>query len=175
LHGLLWGIGNYFLLDHSTDAKGVVFEVSDYVVIGGDKIKAPKGKVVFIGTLQEAAQYIDERKPLHHTAGLYGTATAGDCGSATAGKYGTAIAGKYGTAIAGKYGTAIAGKHGTAIAGYGGTAIAGYGGTATAGDRGIIQIKYYDGRYRILIGYIGENGLKPNVPCVVKDGKFVKK
>ena len=30
--------------------------------------------------------------------------------------------------------------------------------------KGIIQIKYYDGkRYRIKIGYIGENGLKPNV------------
>ena len=61
------------------------------------------------------------------------------------------------------YGTATAGNYGTATAGYNGTATAGNYGTATAGYNGIIQIKLYDfaaRRYRIVLGYIGENGLE---------------
>ncbi|MFH1196346.1 MAG: hypothetical protein V1720_11600, partial [bacterium] len=61
---------------------------------------------------------------------------------------------------AGDCGTATAGDGGTATAGDGGTATAGDGGTATAGDGGTIMIKYWDiDRYRIEIGYIGENNL----------------
>jgi hypothetical protein len=124
------------------------------------------------------------------TAGDYGTAIAGDSGTATAGSRGTAIAGDGGTATAGLRGTATAGYGGTATAGDYGTAIAGEGGTATAGDRGratageggvatagdcgtatageggVIQIRWYDRqaeRYRIVIGYIGEGGLLPDV------------
>jgi hypothetical protein len=110
------------------------------------------------------------------TAGNDGTATAGDYGTATAGDYGTATAGYYGTATAGYYGTATAGDRGTATAGDFGTATAGNFGTATAGNYGIIQIKYWDGkRYRILTGYIGEDGLDPDIAYHVEDGKFVKK
>jgi len=114
------------------------------------------------------------------TAGKYGTATAGDCGTATAGYKGTAIAGRYGTAnagyngtaIAGRYGIAIAGDRGTAIAGYSGTATAGKDGTATAGDRGTIQILYsLNNHKRVKMGYIGEEGLMPNVAYML-DSQF---
>ena len=109
------------------------------------------------------------------TAGNGGTATAGYRGTATAGDMGTATAGDYGTATAGDYGTATAGCLGTATAGYGGTATAGYYGTATAGDRGAICIKWRDGsRYRIAVGYIGEDGLKPNTPYRCEYGKFIE-
>ena len=82
-------------------------------------------------------------------AGNYGTATAGFGGTATAGDRGTATAGDCGVAAAGDYGAATAGNDGT----------------ATAGDYGTIQIRYSDGsRYRTVIGYIGEGGLKPNTP-----------
>ena len=126
------------------------------------------------------------------TAGDYGTAIAGDHGTATAGYYGTAKAAWGGTASAGGDGTATAGaggkatvgRYGTATAGYRGTAIAGdYGkatagdrGTATAGEDGQIFINYIDSsnRRRTLVGYIGEDGLKPNTPYRVKDGKFVE-
>ena len=41
-----------------------------------------------------------------------------------------------------------------------GTVTAGEGGTVTAGEGGILQIKAWDAlRYRIIIGYVGENGL----------------
>ena len=58
-----------------------------------------------------------------------------------------------------------------------GTATAGYYGTATAGDYGIIQIKRWNvSRYRIVTGYIGEDGLLPNVAYRLDDaGRFVRK
>ena len=54
----------------------------------------------------------------------------------------------------------------TATAGDRGTATAGYSGTATAGHSGVISILYWDYislREKVVIGYIGEGGLKPNV------------
>ena len=60
------------------------------------------------------------------------------------------------------YGTVTAGDYGIATAGDYGIATAGEGGTATAGEGGILQINAWDSkalRYRIIIGYVGENGL----------------
>ncbi|MCW5526809.1 hypothetical protein IGB03_28335 [Pseudomonas aeruginosa] len=112
------------------------------------------------------------------TAGYKGTATAGDEGTATAGNWGTATAGDEGTATAGNWGTATAGYKGTATAGNWGTATAGYKGTATAGEKGEIRIRYWDekaDRYRTVIGYIGEDGLEPDVPYKLNaDRKFVR-
>ncbi|MBX5689031.1 hypothetical protein ISD91_27455 [Pseudomonas aeruginosa] len=112
------------------------------------------------------------------TAGNEGTATAGNWGTATAGYRGTATAGNEGTATAGYRGTATAGNEGTATAGYRGTATAGYRGTATAGEKGEIRIRYWDekaDRYRTVIGYIGEDGLEPNVPYKLNAGhKFAR-
>jgi len=109
------------------------------------------------------------------TAGDEGTATAGYKGTATAGDEGTATAGYKGTATAGHGGTATAGDKGTATAGHGGTATAGVHGTATAGDGGAIMLSRYDGRRRIVVGYVGEGGLKPNVPYRLDDsGTFVE-
>ena len=59
-----------------------------------------------------------------------------------------------------------------------GTATAGDRGTATAGDSGTISIEYFDEinrRYRRAIGEIGIDGLKPNVPYVVINGKLTEK
>jgi hypothetical protein len=117
------------------------------------------------------------------TAGYSGTATAGDRGTATAGDGGTATAGYKGTATAGYYGTATAGYKGTATAGYKGTATAGYSGratageygTATAGYSGIINIKWYDdSRYRIAVGYVGEDGIEAGKKYRCEGGKFVE-
>jgi hypothetical protein len=120
------------------------------------------------------------------TAGYRGTATAGDRGTATAGYRGTATAGDRGTATAGdrgtataRYsGTATAGDRGTATAGDRGTATAGYRGTATAGYRGTVAIKWWDEskqRYRVAIGYVGDDGLMPGTAYVVTHGKLVMK
>ena len=110
------------------------------------------------------------------TAGFRGTATAGRGGTANAGDEGTATAGFRGTATAGRGGTANAGNEGTATVGDRGIAMAGYKGTASAGHCGIIQIKYFDGeRFRIKAGYVGEDGIEPNVPYRLDhDGNVIK-
>ncbi|EOZ0483706.1 hypothetical protein ACQGZL_004413, partial [Pseudomonas aeruginosa] len=70
------------------------------------------------------------------------------------------------------------GNWGTATAGDEGTATAGDEGTATAGEKGEIRIRYWDekaDRYRTVIGYIGEDGLEPNVPYKLNaDHKLVR-
>lgn len=69
-----------------------------------------------------------------------------------------------------------AGYSGTATAGDRGTATAGDGGTATAGDYGEIRIRWWGGsRYRLAVGYVGEDGIEAGVPYVVRDGRIVKK
>ena len=63
---------------------------------------------------------------------------------------------------------------GSATAGYRGTATAGDYGTATAGDYGTVCVKWWDGdRYRLVVGYVGEDGIEPNTPYRVVDGKLV--
>ena len=108
-------------------------------------MKFPTCRVLFTGKREVATALIKEHYPAARV--IYGTATAGNYGTATAGYNGTATAGYKGTATAGNYGTATAGNYGAATAGY----------------NGIIQIKLYDfaaRRYRIVLGYIGENGLE---------------
>jgi hypothetical protein len=161
LHGLLWGEGDGSLLNWDDSAKWLVVAVpADSIVSldGGEKVKFPRGEVVYCGNREGATQLIhaEHAGPIvgltlqsnaqrntvctgyrgTATAGNYGTATAGYRGTATAGNYGTATAGYRGTATAGNYGTATAGYRGTATAGYRGTATAGYRGTATAGNYG---------------------------------------
>jgi hypothetical protein len=162
LHGFLWGRGDGSLAANDSDAKWLVVKViaSEIVPIGTDKVKFPKGYVVFCGSKGDAAEYIKERAPtsnipiigLTATAGDAGTATAGYRGTATAGYAGTATAGYAGTATAGYRGTATAGDRGTATAGYAGTATAGYAGTATAGDAGTATAGY---RGTATAGYAG--------------------
>ena len=171
LHGLLWGEGDGSHLLFDPSARWLVVEVdaSEIVDLKG-KVKFRRGVVVHCGTRETATAYLAERRP----GAIVGeTETAGDYGTATAGDYGTATAGDYGTATAGYYGTATAGHRGTATAGHRGTATAGEGGTATAGEGGTVQIKWWDGRWRIAIGYVGEDGIEPNVAYCVVDGKLV--
>ena len=196
LHGWLHGAGDTCVAEHTNnpDAKWLCLEVDAEAIVNLDgKVKFPRAIVRFIGNRKGAAQWIVAHDPLANpstvighcaTAGQYGTATAGQYGTATAGQYGTATAGQSGTATAGACGTATAGDGGTAIAGYGGTATAGQYGTATAGDRGTatagyggeIRIRYIDcGRYRTALGYVGEDGILPNVPYRCNEqGELIK-
>ncbi|HCG0692864.1 TPA: hypothetical protein NJJ58_001564 [Pseudomonas aeruginosa] len=182
------------------DAKWLVVEVvlADLIALGG-KVKFPRCTIRHIGDRASTTQFLIANEPRSAgvavigatlqagdkelcQVGAYGTATAGDEGTATAGDEGTATAGDKGTATAGNWGTATAGDKGTATAGYKGTATAGDKGTATAGDKGTatagekgeIRIRYWDekaDRYRTVIGYIGEDGLEPNVPYKLNAGR----
>jgi hypothetical protein len=167
LHGWFEGQGYAGCSDYHSeaDAKYLVLEVeTDSIVHLEGKCKFPEADVVFVGNRSEVMTYIAEFYPqLRAMPLLFANRTAGDYGTATAGDYGIATAGKNGTATAGENGTATAGDYGTATAGENGTATAGYRGTATAGVEGVIQIHYFNGRVRFVTGYIGEQGLAPNV------------
>ena len=185
LHGWARGEGDFGAWSSSPDDQWLVLAVKTTSLIDlGGKVKFPSARVLFCGERDTAVALIQKHYP--DAAVIYGTATAGECGTATAGYRGTATAGyrgtatagDRGTATAGECGTATAGECGTATAGEYGTATAGYGGTATAGECGILQIKTWDSecsRCRIITGYIGEDGLKPNTKYKLNDkARFVE-
>jgi hypothetical protein len=193
LHGYLRGCGDASKIEWDGLFQVVKVIESEIVDLGG-KVKFPRCEVIFTGSQKDAtdilvkeygrgskvigATVVVNGEWQHAIAGDRGTAiSAGYGGMATAGYYGTATSAGYrGTATAGYRGTAMAGYNGTATAGIYGTATAGDCGTAMAGDDGRISILYWDGkRYREVIGYIGENGLEPNVPYKLNDQhEFVK-
>ena len=154
LHFLLPGQNSPGTWYDDEGAKWLVLRVKrgDYRTGDGElagKAKCRRCKVVYCGDMPGAMRFLAERG----VPGPWcrGTATAGDCGTATAGDRGTATAGDSGTATAGDRGT------------------------ATAGDSGTIQIKYCDGnRYRFAVGYVGEDGIEPNVAYRVDGGQLVK-
>jgi len=58
------------------------------------------------------------------------------------------------------------------------TATAGDLGTATAGYAGLVVIWWWDDaeeRCRLAVGYVGEDGIEPDVAYVVRDGKLARK
>ncbi|MFG8857263.1 hypothetical protein ACEPWY_33165, partial [Pseudomonas aeruginosa] len=158
LHGWLFGQG-----DHGcsrtvgdADAKWLVVEVglSDLIALGG-KVKFPRCTIRHIGDRASATQFLIANEPRAAGVAVIGaTLQAGDKELCQVGAYGTATAG------------------------YKGTATAGDEGTATAGEKGEIRIRYWDekaDRYRTVIGYIGEDGLEPDVPYKLNaDRKFVR-
>jgi hypothetical protein len=99
------------------------------------------------------------------TSEYYGTSTSGNGGTSTSGYCGTSTSGYCGTSTSGDHGTSTSGNSGTSMSGNYGTSTSGNYGTSMSGEDGKIVINYYDGkRYRNKTGYIGEDGLLPNVP-----------
>jgi hypothetical protein len=176
LHGWLYGQGEHDCCDYwaRENAKWLVVEVEESVIqMLGGKCKFPRGTVRFVGSMADAAEYIIKHEPRAVNVAVIGANLRADDGqAAVVGALGTATAGYRGTATAGDSGTATAGDSGTATAGDSGTATAGALGTATAGYRGEIRIRYWDdkaGRYRTVIGYVGEDGIEANAPYRLND------
>ena len=157
LHGWLWGEGDVSASGSTHEDPESIWIVarvmkSEIVELGG-KVKFPRAWVEFVGTREAAVDRMCE---------LAGS--------------GRAII--YSTATAGIRGTATAGYAGTATAGIRGTATAGYAGTATAGYAGLVVIWWWDDaeeRCRLAVGYVGEDGIEPDVAYVVRDGKLARK
>jgi hypothetical protein len=194
LHGWLWGAGDASHANGSLDARWLVVEVDGRKLVElNGKVKFPEGWVVFCGPRPDAAAYIQQRAPAGtpviygastsgyggtSTSGYGGTSTSGYGGTSTSGDGGTSTSGYGGTSTSGDGGTSTSGDGGTSTSGDGGTSTSGYGGTSTSGDGGTIQIRWWDGvnqRYRWAIGEVGIDGIKPNVPYIVVDGKLAEK
>jgi hypothetical protein len=145
LHGLLWAVGDYGLThSHDAQAKWLVVEVDAAEVVDlGDKVKFPRGVVVFCGGLAAAMNQVlfDPRHPIRKAA------TTG-------------------------YGSAAA------TTGYGSAAAClGVDGKARAGATGSIILTWYDeaaDRRRHVVGYPGEDGVKPDTWYAVAGGRLVE-
>ena len=200
LHGFLWGEGHGGLADWSEGAKWLVVEVAAKEVVDlGGKVKFSRGRVVHCGDRASATALIASVRPGaivggKSTSGDYGTSTSGDCGNSTSGDYGKSTSGDYGTSTSGDCGTSISGADGnstsgdcgTSASGTGGisvsgdygTSISGADGTSISGDRGIIIVRWRDEearRDRLVVGYVGEDGIEPGVPYRAdKNGKLVR-
>jgi hypothetical protein len=156
LHGLLWGCGDGSLLDWNTEAIGVVFSATGNVVDINNKVKVRSGKVEYIGSIQQCAQYIYDHGGLGMP--IVGLCFNGGDGSTLTGGDRSTLTGGYGSTLTGGNGSTLTGGNGSTLTGRDES-------TLTGGEKSILQIKYYDGiRYRIVTGYIGEDGLLPGVP-----------
>ena len=149
LHGWLFGAGDHNCSDYlAEDSKWMVLEVDlKSIVMLGDKCKFPSAKTVFVGDKKTATDYLIANEPRCKNVAVIGASiTVGDSEAVIVGGLGTATAGN--------------------------------GGTATAGGSGEIRIRYYDSkadRFRTVIGYIGENGLKANTAYKLDDNyKFIE-
>jgi hypothetical protein len=166
LHGLLWGQGDGGLLNRNADAKWLLVEADrkDVVEIDGAKAKCRACVVRYVGDKAGAVAFMVAHAP--ESSSVLGAARAvGDNRAAVVGDSGQATAGDSGQATAGYSGQATAGDSGQATAGDSGQATAGYRGQAKAGDLGTVIIRWCDSdanRYRVTVGYVGENGIKPD-------------
>ena len=146
LHGLLWGQGEGSLLDWSPEANWLLVEVTKSDIVEIDqKVKFPRGNVIFTGSQLDATNLLQTKAPCG-TVIVGATVTVGHNQTCTVGDYGTANAGDGGTANAGRCGTIQ-----------------------------IKWWDQKAERYRTAVGYIGENGIEANVPYKCDgEGKFGK-
>jgi hypothetical protein len=158
LHGLAMGEGDHRLLSSDPSALWMVVRVrtSEMVKIDNDKVKFPRGTVIYCGDRLGATNLIKKKHPIskcvfaHHVvlgngaaiSGVCGTSTSGFSGTSTSGKGGTSISGDYGISTSGYRGTSTSGEHGTSTSGHYGTSTSGKGGTSTSGDGGISTSGY---------------------------------
>jgi hypothetical protein len=116
------------------------------------------------------------------SSGNYSTAASSGDGSkaASSGNYSTAASSGDGSTAAssGNYSTAASsGNYSTAASSgdYTVAMVAGISGRAKAGESGCIALCWYDGtRNRIVVGYVGEDGIKADTWYRVESGKLVE-
>ena len=93
------------------------------------------------------------------TGGYGSTVTGGDYAKVTGGDYATVTGGDRATVTGGDYAKVTGGDRAT----------------VTGGDCAALVIRWWDvSRYRLAVGYVGENGIEPGVAYRVEGGKLVR-
>ena len=153
LHGLLWGEGDSSQLGGFSCPHLVVeIDEASKVDLQG-KVKFSSGAVVHCGDAKSATDFIRDH-----------------------GGRGRSIV--RGTSTSGVRGTSTSGDGGTSTSGDRGTSTSGVGGTSKTGSAGIVVCRWWDSkaeRARLAIGYVGEDGVKPDTFYRCNDeGKLVE-
>jgi len=181
LHGLPWGTGNWSYLSAEADAIWQVVEVDEEscVPIDGDKVKFPKGNVIFSGRMAEAVTTVlcDPRAMKGAEQASSGdcstAASSGDCSKAASSGDCSKAASSGDCSTAASCGdcskAAAQGENTIAMA-------AGTGCTVSAGENGCFASAWYDEklqRNRIKVGYVGGRGIKADTPYrLTADGRW---
>jgi len=159
LHGLLDGYGNSGLFSKDPEAKWLVLEVEKSLVVSIDdeKVKVPSATVIYCGDREGALELLTEEPNRHVSQNFASGASKRIRGTASA-------TGIRGTASA-------TGDSGTAC-GLGLYCV------VESGANGILICKWWDAdakRFRVVVGYVGENGIKANTKYRLDEkGNFVE-
>ena len=184
LHGLLWGCGGAALMSSAADALWQVVAVKAVDVANPDapgKVRFRSGVVVFEGDRDGATTYLVDHgaagKPVVYvnltgghrstlTGGHRSTLTGGHRSTLTGGADSTLTGGDYSTLTGGDYSTLTGGADSTLTGGADSTLTGGDYSTLTGGVGSTLAIKWWDSkadRYRLAVGYVGEDGIEANV------------
>ena len=205
LFGLAWGSGDWSLLSSADDAVWMVVEVdADSIVYLEQKVKFPRGNVVFSGSRVEATiRVLCTSEAMRHaskeaekwgeksgdsstaaSSGYFSTAaSSGDYSkAASSGNYSKAASsGNYSTAASsGDSSTAASSGYFSKAASDGKSCIAasiGNNGQAKSGENGLIIITYWvesEKRYRAVVGNVGEDGVEADTWYCVKNDRLSK-
>ena len=140
LHGLLDGWGNYRLLSDDADAIWQIVEVDrDKCVEINDKVKFESCELIYSGNMAAAMTMICDYQIKIMLAKI-----ANNCTTNTASGDNSQLAASGNISI---------------------VVCSGLNGIVSAGENGCIALTWWDEvnyRYRLEVGYVGENGIKPN-------------
>ena len=166
LHGFVRGEGDSSLADWSKSAQWLVFSAdpADVIDLQGRKAKVRVARVEHVG---QGATGQDRRLDCLAYLDRIGRCGAAAMGVMRQGGDRSTLTGGDRSTLTGGYGSTLTG-------GYRSTLTGGYGSTLTGGYRSTLTAKWWDGtRYRITIGYVGEDGIKADKPYRLNDkGKF---
>ena len=178
LHGLLWGDGDWSLLQEKDDSVWLVVEVdsADLVKIDSSKVKFRRGIVAFAGAKGAAIVHVmaSEASMVHarREAEAWQEKSGHSSTAASSGDSSTAASsGDYSTAASSGYSSTAACAGSSGIA-----ASIGNSGMAKAGPLGLVIVTHWveaEKRYRACVGNVGEGGIKADTWYRVVDGKLV--
>ena len=141
--------------------KSLVLEVDDDDIRTGsgellDKAKCRRCIVVFCGSHNDAIQYLVDRGSV---GPWYMSVLTGGHGSVLTGGHGSVLTGGNGSVLTGGDRSVLTGGHGS---------------TLTGGNGAVLSCLWWDrSRNRICVGYVGEDGIEPNVAYRCDNGIFV--
>lgn len=182
LHGLVWGEGDWSLLNSTHDALWQVVEVDTESIVHIDKqkVKFPRGLVVYSGGMAEAITMVlnHEQRFKETLAEIIKAAKKAKTDSSGNSSTSASSGDSSTSASSGDYSTSASSGNSSKSAAKGENTIAMASGidcTVQAGENGCFASAYYDDktkRNRILVAHVGEKGIKADTPYRIVDGKW---
>ncbi len=195
LHGWLNGQGDYTCQSFTEidGAKWLILEVDNFIDLVG-KVKFQSCTVVHCGTRQTATNYLLQAGI---SGPIIGVTISGGDGSTVVGGYGSTISGGDGSTVSGGPNSRVSGGDGSTISGGDGSTVSGgpnsrvsggdgstvsggpnsrvsggYGSTVSGGTGSVLILR--DCNYSPKTATVGENGILPDTPYILKDGVFTR-